>query len=262
MKDFYIWLFSNASSELFTQNKISDFRVQLPNSLDLDKEEYQVGLTECSYTQSNKIFPDDTKSKQRLIETIVWDVDSDGIKRNETLYEYYIEGNPSNMRELVTNLNLKFNQAFLRRHNRRVEFSVNDKQCIVDVHTANTNVKVSEKLLSILGFEENTVFDRKKQESIYTPDFYAGAHSMILYSDVCVNFFVSDRSVPILRSIVNDTTIPPNKRVLHTFERPYYLDLRSGYITSIHISARTESGDPFLFDRGVLSLVLSFKAKI
>ena len=263
MSEFYVWLHSNASSALFPDNKISDFRVQLPNPIELDRDLYKVGLTECSYTQTNRIFNDDIKSPHRLILYRIWKRDAKGSRTDETVHEYYIRGQPDSIHDLVTILNTEFSQNVLKtNHGKQIQFHINDKECVVDLRSLNFEVKLSEKILAILGFDPVVVFNKQTQTSKYVPDFSAGQHLLLIYSDVCNNSVVSDSSAPLLRSIVNDTTIANNKRVLHTFVSPYFIKPRSSYITSIHVTILNESGEPFNFDKGVFSLVLCFKPRI
>ena len=50
-RQFYLWFPSNSSSEVFPRNTLSEYRVRLPNSIQLTGE-WEVALTEIQYKKN------------------------------------------------------------------------------------------------------------------------------------------------------------------------------------------------------------------
>ena len=50
-RQFYLWLPSNSSSEVFPQNTLAEYQVRLPNSIQLSGD-WEVALTEIQYKKN------------------------------------------------------------------------------------------------------------------------------------------------------------------------------------------------------------------
>ena len=50
-RQFYLWLPSNSSSDVFPRNTLSEYRVRLPNSIQLSGD-WEVALTEIQYKKN------------------------------------------------------------------------------------------------------------------------------------------------------------------------------------------------------------------
>ena len=274
---FYLSCPSNASMEIYKENTLSSFTINLPQPLTLEGE-YDVGLAEIQYPQSwNNIrkgqntieilysYPKTGKEKHMikhvppgyyenipdLIEVIKNIYGSTQDKKSTTkvkLIGLEMTYNPSTRRVLISADNLKLR---IKRDN--------GKMYSPRVHDAAIVLK--DDVARLLGFQNGTIVRKGTSvESAFAATPSGGMHQMYLYSDCIHPQPHPDSYVNVLRAMAIDAELN-RKYVSKSFDPPYYYPLKNDTLATIKFDLLDDTGKHIAFDTGKFLVVLHFRKR-
>ena len=139
---------------------------------------------------------------------------------------------------------------------------------VIRFYTALENVmcglimyKTSEELHRVLGFAKSTLDVVSEQVPYNTqstkPQMKFNTPALYVYSDIIGDELVGDAKVPLLRAVPIDGEMGD---FLHKeFIRPYYKSVNRGYINSILIEVKDDTGQDMQFTIGKVICTLHFR---
>jgi hypothetical protein len=250
---FYVTLQSNASLDIFPDNKISNFKNKLSNSVELRSGVYEVALVELSYTYGNAFL-----HRGELLLTCKL---FNPAKKVLDIKEYHCPRDIRSEKELIELLNLWFPRSkvgirdnifwyqFRLKAGVTIEFSENLRDIL---GLDDTNLKVT----NTLAEEGETVY---KDEGTYPIFPNCGNTKLFIYTNIVRPQYVGDSLVPCLRVLNYDGEF--RKQVRKEFIHPQFLDLAISQFDIIHIYILNESGEPIPFEFGNVTCTLRFRPK-
>ena len=131
--------------------------------------------------------------------------------------------------------------------------------------TCDTNfhsLKLSEKLLRIIGFENRNLEKIKYTVIDQRPaDLISGLPSIIrVYNDICEPYITGHVHTPLLRIVpLNMNEYKYGSIEIKNFTTPMYILLLSTSFQSITIDIKDQGRNPIAFDYGTLTVTLHFK---
>ncbi len=236
--DFFMVLESNSSAKYFPLNTSSNFKIMLPNRLDLENN-YEVALVEIHMPGNwNNVIQNDLYYKYSAIK----------IRNNAN---HYFEINhiiiPSG-RYTTEEFLIKLNHTIF---NSDVAFTYDNStnKCTVQL---NKKIKLdfSDNLAKILGFESsiliNEMDDSKTVTAKYNFNLTSQMNSIYIYCNLVENQITSDVYSPLLRVIhidqENKTSVKKNS-LTKTFSYPFYIALHYKKFQIIEINIRNTLGE-------------------
>ena len=244
---------------------MSSYKTHLARQLDLEVDEWEVGMAEIIYPHTWFNVVNATFSI-KYIENNVWDWHEVSVP--SALYE-----NPS---DLVQHLQDVVNTTMPSDLNNRIEFVYNE---LLRKFTASISpgymVRFDKHLSIALGLgdrvttlkcsenkaehgnqekEERMVYNSSKIVANFVMDLNRGLHTFFVYCDIVESQLVGDAYVPLLR------TIPvqgKNGEVMsHSFDNIHYLPLSRSTFQDIHIHISDDTGKkvPFMYGRVIVKL--------
>ena len=260
--DFYVTLSSNDGGAYYESNTLTHFRNKLPETIDLQDKDWEVGMAECIlpfnwYHISNgdgRIFA--TKH-----------VYKDGIavvaERNNAKMP---QGRYRNAKIFVDMFKTQLDK-FRLGDGFPVSFDVRTKKAKLVVPQVSS-LLLTRRMMAILDFDEkaDTVekhFDGRfelktgEYESQGGVDLAGGLHTLWIYSDIIEHHIVAEKKLPLLRILTTeDKTSVEYKHV--TFEDIHYFPVRQTLFQSIEIDIRDSQGFPVPFEAGQAVVTLHF----
>ena len=279
MQDFYITLPSNTNG---AQNTTSNFRVRLPEEIQLTGGEWEVGLVELQFPCSWYNVSDE------LEEDVYSDLVHSKLRQNEIEFvlmsghEVCVKvapGNYKTVNELITAISVAIENAEL------INLTIDKVLDDIDSSTSDLSkhisfgyehnkvyfkavydnmikhVQMSQMLRYILGFEK-TRFPGNKKEKIhakYPPDLRAGIESFFIYTDIIAPQLVGNKRAQVLRIVPVSGTF--GEIVDRTFVTPHYVPVLKKVFASIDISIKTDQDRPFSFQFGKSIVKLHFRKR-
>jgi len=269
MSEFYITLQSDSSSEILSENKISDFRNYLSSPITLNSNKYEVGMVECSYPQATNTIPIETKLFKMYLES---PVGSDGQK-----YSFTADTALHNISDLLKAMNLH------PESNQFVNFQLQSGYVNCKIHLPNNHrlkLYIPEKISNQLGFDLGTkLFETEKgnryrgievtssslegHDSVtraeFVPHFNVGNTRLFVYCDIVESSHIGNTLAPILRTFVNQSETKQEAILTSSFRQILYYPVTVQSFDNIRILIRTETGDPPSFMYGTFSCTLHFR---
>ena len=270
---YYITLSSLASGSYF-KNSPSNFKVQLPQPLQLDGK-WEVALVEITYQQTWHNFPENaiieilkrmpssykaatiTDKQFKLLSDIKKsDVNND---KGDTYVLVPVEiskGNYNGPGEIITEI---ANQAKCC-----TDFSINYDRFGKRMHLKWPDMIAFNKNDTIrraLGLSKpdlSTIeYDVYKTPLKGSDCFIPTIPALYVYGDMVEYSIVGDVSVPLLRTV--PVTGEAGHNINHSFVRPYYIPVSRGYINSMEIQITSATGKEVQFKGGEVICVLHFR---
>ena len=243
---FYVTLASNASAEIYPQNKIWNFRTKLARAIHT-KQAYEVGLIEAQYPCSWLSFPtsDATVTLGHL---------KTGQRTSFQLIVRFYESIAALLRHInkyITEM-VSIGSARLSHEPIRNRIYIEGDDHMV--------FRCSGKLATILGLNSNESLVVRNNRAEYAPhpaDIYGGCYNMFIYSDIVDHQLVGDSYVPLLRSI-NITDISKRHCIL-TFDKPHYVHVSRDPLGDIEIDLKSDQNTNIPFTHGKVILKLHFR---
>jgi hypothetical protein len=238
---FYLTLPSNASLDIFPDNKTAGYRVQLPQNIDLEGS-WEVGLYSISY-------PNTWYTLQDNFDTHFYYTDQSGIPSAAYVsYGYY---------ETVQDLIKAVNKELAKVVNDNIKLSYNALTGKVTVQLKNGHQFILTGRLSIVfGFGGKDVRLRKTTQSPYVADL-SPMSTIYVYCDIVEPQVVGDTNAQLLK------TIPVEGKfgdfIAKTFTNIQYVPIQTRSFENIEILLRNDTGDPVPFERGKVVNTLHFR---
>ena len=238
---FYIVLPSNSSSHLFPDNKVSSFKVQLSNPLQLDPSKWEVALSEIQLAHT---WYNVRKGKNTLIKTFL---------KTSSLLQIP-EGNYINIKKIVENIKVKddFSNPI------QIKFSDIDQKVKIDVPKDVELRFNGSDIARCFGFDNNAKLDEgtSLSTSISTINIY---RSIYVYTDIIENQLTGDYKVPLLRVIPITSKYGDN--VCVRYDKPHFFNVNRSRIQTIEIDLRDDEGELISFEGGRSIVTLVFRRK-
>ena len=258
--DFYLTLPSNASIDVYSGNKIWNYRTKLAKPIILDQP-YQVGVIEVQYPRSWTSFTKEDAIVTLLLDhhTIVTTIPhhKKHVVRNKVTFEIpvgYYDSIPRVIKEINGHIQ-KYAKRLTMMHNsitNRVFFTGDDIGSIM----------LKGRLAHILGFTPGEEFELHPSTTpiVYAPhpsDIYGGCYNMFIYTDIVDYQRVGDSYVPLLRCI--NTTDDSRRVPTLIFDKPHYTSLSRSTIGDIEISIKNDQNHDIAFTYGKVVVKLHFR---
>ena len=241
---FYLTLPSNASLDVFPDNKTSSYRVKLPQTIDLNGN-WEVGLYSVSY-------PNTWYTIKNYENHILYSLD--GVWYTSTTnpmdYGYY-----ETMEDFIKAFNIALKTEPDVKEN--IKLSFNARTGKVTVTIKNGRYLYLDGLLSIiLGFGGKVVKLDTTTESPYVADL-RGMTTIYIYCNIVQPQIVGDTSAQLLRSIPVEGK--SGDIVTKTFTNIQYVPVQTKSFEDVEILLRSDTGDPVSFERGKVVTTLHFR---
>lgn len=275
--DFVYYLFSNASMNVFPNNKPQNFKVHLPQPLRLSGI-WEVGLSSIQYPNNwNTV----KKHNEFQIEFNYYvDQEFKNFKeiRSGTLQIQFPPGQYENIEEIISKLNNEINRKlvhlmstipFFHFHRtpliegRYATFSYSKTENNKIIFESNVNVTIkstdkSQELWTILGFPKEDMIENQMVAS-KQPTLTMHFPSLFIYSPIIQYQGVGDSRAPLL------ALVPVKGRnhqyIYERFDKPLYLQLAQNYITDIEIAIKDDTGSDIPFLTGKVLMLLHFRRR-
>lgn len=250
---------SNASADLFPNNTLAKYTVQLPQPINLTRGGWEVALAECQFHKSWYNVKDGYISITRLDEVTNIAIEDGFYQSNQTLIDKLNEALKCKARKLISD-NIKFVYDDISR------------KCSLHYDISNFdiafNFQLSPSLRAILNIDESTL----SEESPCVMDSDTGntvsvitandvmrlniIYNIMIYSDIAEPNIVGDIETPLLRSIAVEgehwryQSTEPTKL--------QFVPIRKNALSTITVYIYTDFGElvPFTNGRTVVTLEL------
>ena len=275
---FFVQFPSNASMNIYENNKLSSYTNNFEQPLVLN-EEYDVGLAEIQFPQNwNNIragsntfemrysYPR-SKRERYMVKEIppgYYENIPDLIDVIKSIYGSTRDRRLTGAKVTLIGLEITYNsttrRVFVNADNLKVRIKKVDGT-IHEPKVYQAQIKLNDDVARLLGFKNGTVI--KKGKSL-TSDFAAtrsgGLHNMYVYTDCIHPQPHPDGNVNILRTIAIDEELS-KKYVSKRFQKIFYYPLKMKTITSISFDLRDDTGKHIGFDIGKVLIVLHFRKR-
>ena len=249
--EFYLTLPSNASLDVYPENKIWNYRVKLAKPIILNQP-YQVAVIEVQYPKNWPSFPpSDATAALRL-------TDKSGIT---TVVSFDIPvGYYDNIPKIVKEIN-----SHIVRHTKKMTMLYNGiTNRVFFTGEDSGGIKFKGRLAQILGFKPNVYFPIRPDTAAITAgvaphpaDIYGGCYSMFIYTDIIEYQRVGDTHVPLLRSI--NVADDPRRVPTLVYDKPHYTSISKAVIGDIEISIKNDQNQDIRFTYGKVIIKLHFR---
>ena len=230
--------------ELFPNNKVEEFKVQLPKTIELDGQ-WEVGLAEIQYPhswyniQENEFLLTINGSESILLQQGYYkDVD-----------EICQHLNASIKRKLtMKNVHFEFNKL-----NQKVALyisSVNGENNVVNLSPSLAELLGMKKLL---GGDYHTYHETVKGE--YVSDAHQGLYALYVYCDLVTPHIVGDVSVPLLRAVPVEEGFVISKQ----YENIHYYPVLRNKFNTVDINIKDDMNQNVKFQFGKSIVTLHFR---
>lgn len=238
---FYLWLPSNSSMDRFPDNTLTEYRVQLPQSIRLS-DEWEVAITEIQYPHSWNNIHGKNKWNRFYVEK--------GLSVN---YFDLPAGHYNSPKSLVKGLNRTLKGSA---YEKEVSFTY-DKLTRKVTLTLNGGLKVFfAEIGTLLGFDIN---QRYKTTTIAQNevDLDYGFHNLYVYCDIVEPQYVGHAQVPLLRVVPVEGQ--DGQRISKIFTSPQYLPVSRKEFEAIEVNIKRDTGEIVPFETGRLLVTLHFR---
>jgi len=249
---FYVSLQSNVCEDLFPQNKIGDFKNRLGSLISLPSGEWEVALTDLSYTAGIAYV-----QSGELLFTIREDASANSVRKDEIVSNSVA----TTSAELAELLNSSFGGGKTFNIGKTTAYTLPTK-------LKNKHVFASDKIRDLLGLKTNnlTCSTQAKVEGdvcqgrgVYPVFLAAGNTKLFVYCNLIRTQYIGNTRAPCLRVVNYSGDVREQKH--HEFIHPHFMELAVSEFDTIHIYILNEVGEvvPFLF--GNLTVTLRFRQK-
>lgn len=275
---FYLSCPSNASMEIYKDNTLSSFTINLPQPLAL-KGEYDVGLAEIQYPQSwnnvrkgqNTIeFSYTTGSGRGKAKHMVKQIPPgyyenipDLIQMIKNIYGSALD-KKSTVKAKLIGLEMTYNSStrrvLINTDKLKLKIKRDDgKMYSPKVH--NATIILRDDVARLLGFQNGAVIKKgSSAESAFAATPSGGMHQMYLYSDCIHPQPHPDSYVNVLRTMAIDAELN-RTYVSKSFDPPYYYPLKNDTLATIKFDLLDDTGKHIAFDTGKILIVLHFRKR-
>lgn len=248
--EFMMVLPSNASTEIFSNNAISSYKIKLQRPLPCTEGTWVVGLSEILYPAKWKTIVNGSVSVKYLeqagtAQIINFEI-TDGIYDNISMLLEEIE------RLLIENSPLE----------RKILFDYNKISKSVSLFVGNgTSIRFSQNIMNILGFKQrcNEYFTTGTYNADLATDIMEGFNALYLYTNIVHTTIVGDSEVPLLRVVPLKPRKASQNHIFQSFQHIQYHPVIKSQTDVIEINIRRDNGVLVPFSSGKVILTLHFK---
>lgn len=276
-ESFYLQCPSNSSMDIFPNNTLANYTVNLDNALELN-ENYEVGLAEMQYPQSW----DNVRKESNKFE-IRYQYPRSGKDRHmdkEVPTGYYAsipeliavikniygstKDKKSNDKVTLEGLEMEYNPSTRRVFISTDEMKIRIRRANGKVHTPkaqSASIVLKDDIARLLGFRHGTtIVTGRSVESEFAATPSGGFHQMYLYTDIIHPQPHPDGYVSILRTIAVEGK-PSQEYLSRRFQKIYYMPLMKYTINTITFQITDDIGKLVGFDYGKVLAILHFRRK-
>jgi hypothetical protein len=254
---FYVTLPSNASPKIFPDNKPSHFFVKLPQTIDVSSH-YEVGLVEIQFpnTYSN------------ILEDDIWvhyyPPPTDEGNEQSSVKRTLPPGLYKTIDSIIEELNRMIigMEGVLKTPTLRFFYNGAIKKAGLVLYTKGAEVRISEKLKTMLGFPKSHATDAIAKLGGLVTEVELDSKEIAVvyvYCDLVASRPVGDVMVPLLR------TVPILDRqsisVFRVYDKPHYVPLSRFSFDTVEILLTNGMGQTLPFTSGTSVVTLHFRTR-
>ena len=242
---FYLWLPSNSSMDVFPSNTLTEYQVRLPQSIVLSGD-CEVALTEIQYPRSwnnvhggfwNRFYIQSGTSAANPI-TVVG-VPPGHYKTTQSVLD-------------AVNKEVQKNEQYKT----DVSFTYDELSRKVTIHLQNNNHIVFNEIGLMLGFPSGELIEKTSTaKNEFDLDF--GFHNLFVYCDIVQPQTVGDAQVPLLRVVPVEGN--DGDRITRSFMSPQYLPVSKKEFDAMEVNIKRDTGKKVPFESGRVLLTLHFR---
>lgn len=240
---FFVLLPSNASLDLYKDNTLTSYTVQLPERILLNGE-YEVGLQSIIWSKTYYNVPDEISR----IEYIGPDKIPDSV--------HIQPGNYSTMQILINAINKKMKERL--GENIKLTYNEISEQVQVDVKSGYKLV-LYKQLSQMLGFGGKDITISSKKTGPYVCDINGGIECLYIYASILDYQFVGDTKAKLLK--VLPATGKYGDTIYNSFDVPTYFPISLSEIQNIRIDILDSAARKVQFKRGRTIVNLHFRKR-
>ena len=238
--DFYITIPSWTSSDYFALNSIGDFRIQLPQPLDL-RGIWSVGLSQILYTHT---WYNIENNKNQIYITV------DG--KNFTIL--VTEGKYKTEQALINQININIKEQ-IKHTPIKFEYNSQNFKCRITL-PANCVLHFCYNLGKLLGFREITI--SHTTEGVFPINLNYNTQAIFIYCDIIEEQILGKEKWQLLKFMhVQDNKF--GECVTQTYDNPQYITLSKKHFETVHIKICNQEKEVIHFQKGVNIIQLHFK---
>ena len=279
MKDFYLTLMSNSSLNTFPNNTQSSFTVRLDHPINIETENWEVGLVEfMTPSRVNHISENNNFFFLSFLDQTV--LNAEGIGRTKELcasgegcHEYKLflpKGNYNSPEHLVDEMQFVVDTkqgSLLKKINASISITYvksTNRLNVVAENSKQTRVRFPALLGEALGVNPNMSekpIGNEEYAFKYGVDLNILHNRLYVYSDVVDYTYLGEVMAPILRVI-------PFKSSKHSqqshkeFVNVHNVPVAKSFIQQVRISIKGDSGKDILFSSGKTLIKLHFRQRL
>ena len=255
---FYVQLPSNASMDLFPNNKLCCYKTQLPRTLNF-QHNYEVGLVEIQYPNSWKTFYEEnsyTVSIQHLPGFPDGDLSQISLHSVALPREQY-----TNITELINKVQLEVNLIGIENGWGDNVLTIEENKLerkLVFFIKQEVFLMFSDEFCEMVGLRKGQfIGGTVRTEHRY--DINHGFRSLYVYCDICEPQFVGDVMVPLLRTVAVEGE--RGDYITRIYDVPHYIPVSLNGINTIEINIKDDTGVDVPFIDGKVMCKLHFRPK-
>ena len=242
---FYLHLPSNSSLNKFPNNTLTEYRVGLPQTINLEGD-WEVALTEIHYPHSWNNVQGNFLNRFLL--------------RNRELHGVWETliiplGHYASIDAVIAKMNELVDSE--KRFKDDVKFSYDSLSRKVTVNLQNNTEIVLENIGYMLGFQSPTQVISKTTTGEREADLEHGFHDLYIYCDIVKGQYVGDALVPLLRIVPVEGL--DGQWISKSFLRPQYVAVSRKQFETIEVNIRRDTGELVPFEFGRVLLTLHFR---
>jgi len=238
---FFLWLPSNSSMDVFPDNTLTEYRVKLPQPIKL-VDDWEVAVTEIQYPHTWNNVHGDSKWNRFYVKK--------GIR-----FEGYAipPGHYTSIEKIVEKMNGLVGESFYKGD---VLFKYDRLDRKITIHAENGVQVFFSDVGLMLGFKNNTYYENTAKAD-READLDHGFHNLYVYCDIVESQCVGDSQVPLLRIVPVEGE--DGQRVTRSFVSPQYVPVSRKEFDTIEINIRRDTGEPVPFAIGRLLITLHLR---
>ena len=273
---FFLQCPSNASMHIFPNNTLAEYTNHLETALEIEKDEWEVGLCEIQYPQawdnvrrgSNKFtIAYQSPRPAGKWTTIEKEVPPGYYKTIPELLHVIksIYGSTDKKNQTLEGLEMKFNSTTRRvtinADQLRIQFQMSDGK-VRKPKALDAYIILNGDIARLLGFNDKTFVEKGKTiRSEFPATVSGGFHQMYVYSDIIEPQPHPDGNVQILRTIPIEGK-PNNDYLSKRFQNVYYMPVSKQSFSTIRFQILDDTGKKVGFDFGKVLIVLHFRRRM
>ena len=240
---FYVFLPSNASLNLYEDNTLTSYTVHVPEPIVLEGD-YEVGLQSIIWSRSFYNITDDSdrfyvENSTKVADTIV-----------------LTKGNYETFENLIEHINEKLKKVV----NNNIQFKCNSISEKIFVSVKNGHrVLLKGTLSQILGFGGKNKIISKPQMSPYVGDLSGGLRCLYIYCDLVDYQIVGDTKAKLIKVLPVEGKY--GDTIYKTFDVPTYYPIGIKLFQDIKIDIRDDSGRKVQFNSGRVAVNLHIRQR-